>query len=183
MRALGATYSESGTWHCLAFAGWSACRCRVDAEIAWNSSPSQNAFQMFPVVLGFNLQTCCTLVVVGSYRWYQHSFHRILHVFHLRWRCYPCLAVLKKIKLFLGHCFSRTMEFCYEIKLVEKSVHSTCYLLSCCTKGNASAILSAGVSLHIAAISFHVAAGLIGEEDQSCQTLSSHGLKMYPSKN
>lgn len=50
MWALGATYSESGTWHCLAFAGWSACRCRVDAEIAWNSSPSQNAFQMFPDV-------------------------------------------------------------------------------------------------------------------------------------
>ena len=53
-------------------------------------------FRMFPVVLGFNLQTCCTLFVVGSYRWYQHSFDCSLHVFHLRWRCYPCLAVLKK---------------------------------------------------------------------------------------
>lgn len=64
--------------------------------------------------------------------------------------------------------------------LCKKSFTVRRYLLSCCTKGNASAILSAGVSLHIAAISFHVAAGLIGEDFfQSCQAVSSHGLKMY----
>jgi len=41
----------------------------------------------------------------------------------------------------------------------------TVRVIFCCTKGNASAILSAGVSLHIAAISFHVAAGLIGSSE------------------
>ncbi len=162
VRALGTIYSESGTWHSLAFAGWSACRCNERVDWCWNSCG-------FPDVSTTWLQSPD---LFHDNRWliWQWDKH-IISITSFRFFICRAIDISMSNAVLLFHAVLRSllfwvfMEFCCWINPWQKKTVRFCrYLLSCCTKGNASAILSAGVSLHIAAISFHVAAGLIGED-------------------